>query len=159
MCALAAAVVAPVVAPAPADAAVVICQRKNRLKLRVDACKAKETPVPATELGVVGPMAVARINADGTLSSSNAAPGISVASADAGVGVTSLTLSGTGAFAGMTGANVIINTGTQTDAWQVSNAQVGSITDDELVIEIFSWKSDDLTDLDDVLFVTVFRGN
>jgi hypothetical protein len=33
-----------------ADAAVVICQKKNKLKLRVDACKSKETPVPASEL-------------------------------------------------------------------------------------------------------------
>jgi hypothetical protein len=51
---LALAVGAPLVATT-ADAAVVICQRKNKLKLRVDACKSKETQVPAADLGVVGP--------------------------------------------------------------------------------------------------------
>jgi len=44
-----------VVAPASADAAVVICQRKNKVRLRQDTCKAKETQVAASELGVVGP--------------------------------------------------------------------------------------------------------
>ena len=43
------------VVPASVDAAVVICQRKNKLRLRQDTCKAKETQVAASELGVVGP--------------------------------------------------------------------------------------------------------
>jgi hypothetical protein len=51
---LALAVMAPLAAR-NADAAVVICQKKNKLKLRVDTCTAKETQVDASELGVVGP--------------------------------------------------------------------------------------------------------
>lgn len=50
-----AAVLGGVLAAPSADAAVVICQKKQKLKLRVDACKAKETQVDASELGVVGP--------------------------------------------------------------------------------------------------------
>jgi hypothetical protein len=38
-----------------AAAAVVICERKGKLKLRQEACTAKETQVPATDLGVTGP--------------------------------------------------------------------------------------------------------
>jgi hypothetical protein len=41
--------------PAPADAALVTCQKKNRIKIRVDACKGQEVPVDAAELGVTGP--------------------------------------------------------------------------------------------------------
>ena len=41
-----------------ADAALVICQKGSKIKLRVDACKTKETLVPATDLGVVGPEGV-----------------------------------------------------------------------------------------------------
>ena len=52
---LAIAVVAPLAASS-ADAAVVICQKKNKLKLRIDACTAKETQVDAAELGVTGPV-------------------------------------------------------------------------------------------------------
>ena len=37
------------------ESAVVICRAKNKLRLRVDACKARETQVDAAELGVVGP--------------------------------------------------------------------------------------------------------
>jgi hypothetical protein len=41
---------------ASADAAVVICStKKGKLSLRTDACKAKETLVPAADLGVTGP--------------------------------------------------------------------------------------------------------
>src|SRR5262245_29026382 len=41
-----------------AHAALVICQKGSKIKLRVDACKGKETLVPATDLGVVGPKGV-----------------------------------------------------------------------------------------------------
>jgi len=41
-------------APA-ADAAVVICKRKNNIQLRETACKSKETQIAATELGATGP--------------------------------------------------------------------------------------------------------
>jgi hypothetical protein len=74
---LALAVGAPLVATT-ADAAVVICQKKNKLKLRVDACTAKETQVPAADLGVTGPagadgsaVAYAHVLADGTLDLAN----------------------------------------------------------------------------------------
>jgi hypothetical protein len=57
-----------------ASAALVICQRKNRIKIRVDECKKKETQVEATELGVTGPpgmdgsaVAFAHVAADGTV--------------------------------------------------------------------------------------------
>lgn len=43
------------VCPPAADAAVVICKRKNKLKLRETACTSKEEPVDAAELGVTGP--------------------------------------------------------------------------------------------------------
>jgi hypothetical protein len=51
---LALAVGAPVVATT-ADAAIVICQRKSKLKLHIGACTSKETQVAASELGVTGP--------------------------------------------------------------------------------------------------------
>jgi len=38
-----------------AEAGIVICKRKNAIKLRQDQCKKKETLVEATELGVAGP--------------------------------------------------------------------------------------------------------
>lgn len=37
-----------------AEAAVVLCQRKNRVKLRLDTCKRRETQIDATELGATG---------------------------------------------------------------------------------------------------------
>jgi hypothetical protein len=46
---------ATVMLPANADAALVICQKKKSFKIRQDACKGKEVPVDAAELGVVGP--------------------------------------------------------------------------------------------------------
>jgi hypothetical protein len=46
-----------------AQAAVVICERKGKLKLRQEACTAKETAVAASELGVTGPQGPA--GADG----------------------------------------------------------------------------------------------
>jgi len=46
---------ATVVAPVRGEAAVVICQRRSKLKLRLDACKSKETQVDASELGATGP--------------------------------------------------------------------------------------------------------
>lgn len=42
-------------APRSADATVVICQRKNKVRLRLDACKGKEVRVDAADLGVTGP--------------------------------------------------------------------------------------------------------
>jgi len=45
----------PLLEPRSADAAVVICQKGNKLKLRPDACKKKETQVAASELGATGP--------------------------------------------------------------------------------------------------------
>src|SRR5262245_28603314 len=35
--------------------AVVLCKRRSRITLRQDACKSKETAIPASELGVTGP--------------------------------------------------------------------------------------------------------
>jgi len=46
----------PTVCPTAADAAVVICERKGKLKLRLDACTGKETLVDPAELGATGPM-------------------------------------------------------------------------------------------------------
>ena len=51
---LAVAIAAPLLS-AGADGAVVICQRNNKLKLRIDACTSWEAFVPASELGVTGP--------------------------------------------------------------------------------------------------------
>jgi hypothetical protein len=48
-------VVAGSMVAAHAQAAVVICERKGKLRLRQDACTAKETQVDASELGVAGP--------------------------------------------------------------------------------------------------------
>jgi hypothetical protein len=53
--ALAIGTLAPLTMPINADAAVVLCQRKNRIKLRIDVCKSKETQLDAAELGVTGP--------------------------------------------------------------------------------------------------------
>jgi hypothetical protein len=39
----------------PADALLVVCQKGKKIKLRVDACTAKETQIPASEFGVTGP--------------------------------------------------------------------------------------------------------
>jgi hypothetical protein len=41
--------------PRHADATVVLCKRKNKLTLRLDACARRETRVEASELGVTGP--------------------------------------------------------------------------------------------------------
>jgi len=46
---------APAVLPLDADAAIVICQRKKKIRLREDTCKSTETQRDAAELGVVGP--------------------------------------------------------------------------------------------------------
>jgi hypothetical protein len=54
-----------------AQAAVVICERKGKLKLRQEACTAKETAVAASELGVTGAQGPAGVN--GT----DGAPGLS----------------------------------------------------------------------------------
>jgi len=48
-------VVAVALASSQADAALVICQKGKKIKLRQDACTSKETQVAASELGVVGP--------------------------------------------------------------------------------------------------------
>lgn len=46
----------PLVTPRDAGAVVVLCKKgKKPLKVREDACKGKETQVPATELGATGP--------------------------------------------------------------------------------------------------------
>ncbi len=45
----------PIVLPTAADAVVVICERKNKMKLRRNACVGKETQVDAAELGDAGP--------------------------------------------------------------------------------------------------------
>ena len=42
-------------APSDGEAAVVICKKGKRLRLRETACKAAEQAIPASELGVVGP--------------------------------------------------------------------------------------------------------
>lgn len=47
--------VAPIAAPPVAEAAVVLCERRGKIKLRQDECKRKEAQVDATELGIVGP--------------------------------------------------------------------------------------------------------
>lgn len=39
----------------PARSAVVICRRGKKLRLRLDACRSRETQVDAAELGVAGP--------------------------------------------------------------------------------------------------------
>jgi hypothetical protein len=49
------AILASLAASSRVESAVVICRAKNKLRLRVDACKARETRVDAAELGVVGP--------------------------------------------------------------------------------------------------------
>ena len=48
-------VVAPLAMSDPAAAAIVVCQKGNKVKLRVDACKGKETVVEPSELGVEVP--------------------------------------------------------------------------------------------------------
>jgi hypothetical protein len=47
--------VAPIAAPPVAEAAVVLCERRGKIKLRQDECKRKESQVDAAELGIVGP--------------------------------------------------------------------------------------------------------
>jgi hypothetical protein len=171
---LALSVFAPLLATS-VDAAVVICQRKNKLKLRIDACTSKETQVDASELGVTGPAGPAgpagpegpsnlvgavNINGDGTLLSSHA-PGLTVATAAAGTGVYQITFTGTGAFAGTTAADYILQATSETFFWNVANAQVDSVTDDVLTMRIFNWESQTGGgggDLNSQCFLTVYRG-
>jgi len=172
---LALAVGAPLLAT-NADAAVVICQRKNKLKLRVDTCTAKETQVDATELGVTGPqgpqgpagpegpsnlVGAVKVASDGSLVASHA-PGLTVTStAPGGAGVYEITFTGTGAFTGTTADNYIISATSQTFLWNVANAQVDSVTDDALTMRVFNWESDTgggPGDLNAQSHVTVYRG-
>jgi hypothetical protein len=55
---------ASVMLPASADAALVICQKKNRIKIRQDACASKEVQVDAAELGVAGPQGEPGLDGD-----------------------------------------------------------------------------------------------
>lgn len=59
----------------------------------------------------------------------------------------------------MTADHVIINSTAESDDFEVTNAYVESVSDDELIIGVFSFRSSDLVGLDDGVFVTVFRGN
>src|SRR5262245_1835107 len=105
----------------PADAAVVICQKGSKLKLRIDACKGKEVAVPAAELGVAGRkgapgdegptnlVATVRVESDGTTGAAHAAAGITVTTANEFLGLSRVTLDGTGAFTGLTINDFIIN--------------------------------------------------
>lgn len=53
--ALMAAALSPMAISDPAQAAIVVCQKGKKVKLRVDACKSKETLVEPSELGVEVP--------------------------------------------------------------------------------------------------------
>jgi hypothetical protein len=156
-----------------ADAAVVICQRKNKLKLRVDTCTAKETQVDATELGVTGPqgpqgpegpsnlVGAVKVGSDGSLIASHA-PGLTVATiASGGAGVYQITFTGTGAFTGTTADNYIVQATSETQLWNVANAQVDTVTDDVLTMRVFNWESETGGgggDLNVESHVTVYRG-
>jgi hypothetical protein len=90
---LAVVIAIPSLVPPPADAAVAICKRGKKLRLREDACKPREIRVEATELGAVGPPGAkgdpgspgaaavalwARVRSDGTLASGSGVVSTSV---------------------------------------------------------------------------------
>lgn len=63
-----------------AEAAVVLCQRKSKIKLRLDACKSKETLLAPTELGLAAPPRWALVDSDGSILAQSG--GISVVGMD-----------------------------------------------------------------------------
>jgi hypothetical protein len=174
---LALAVGAPLVATT-ADAAVVICQKKNKLKLRIDACTSKETQVDAAELGVTGPagepgtqgpegptnlVATVRAEADGTLGAAHAAAGITVTTSQPtpGSAFWLVNLAGTGAFTGLAYTDFIINTTCESNNFGVSNTYVDSftLTADNVDIYVYCWVSDTREDSLSPIFVTVYKGD
>jgi len=155
-----------------ADAAVVICQKKNKLKLRVDACTSKETQVPATELGATGPqgpegptnlVATVRVESDGTLGAAHAAAGITVTTSQPTLGSAFwlVNLAGTGAFTGLSYTDFIINTTCESNDFGVSNAYVDSLTltADNVDVYVYCWASDTKADSLSPVFVTVYKGD
>jgi hypothetical protein len=62
-----------------AQAALVICQKGSKIKLRQDACKGKETQVPATELGVTGPAGTNGMDGTNGTNGMDGAPGTAIA--------------------------------------------------------------------------------
>jgi hypothetical protein len=156
-----------------ADAAVVICQKKNKLKLRVDACTSKETQVPATELGATGPagpagpegpsnlVAVVRIETDGTTGSSHVAAGITVTTSAQGGGVWLVNLAGTGVFTDLTVSDFILNATCESANFGASNAYVepSTLTADNADIYVYCWVSSTLANSDNPTFLTVYKGD
>lgn len=168
-------------AASAADAAVVICQKKNKLKLRVDACKSKETQVPATELGATGPqgpqgaqgvagpegpsnlVATVRVETDGTTGAAHAAPGVTVTTSQplGGYALWLVNLSGTGAFTDLTAESFIINSTCESNDFGVSNAYVepSTLTADNVDVYVYCWVSDTEADSLSPVFVTVYKGD
>jgi hypothetical protein len=80
---------ATVMLPASADAALVICQKKNRIKIRPDACTGKEVQVDAAELGVAGPQGEPGLQGDPGEQGLPGLSGVEVVTADGNVITTS----------------------------------------------------------------------
>jgi len=163
------------VVPTTADAAVVICQRKNKVKLRIDVCKGKETPVDAAELGVTGPegpqgpegpsnlLAALHIRGTGTLVSAHTADGIAANVTYVGLGSYRIELTGAGKFVGITGDDLIVQATAQSDQWAVANAygDVDETTDDAAVVYAYTWISDAAGgsgDTDNDVYVVIYQG-
>jgi hypothetical protein len=159
---------------APSDAAVVICQKGSKLKLRVDACKAKEVAVPAVELGATGPkgdtgdtgpegpsnlVAAVRVESDGTTGASHAAAGITVTTSNQGLGLSRIALDGTGVFTGLTVGDFIINVSCESGSYAVGNVWISSLTADHADVDAYCFKSDTLAYLGNPVFVTVYKGD
>ena len=111
-------------------------------------------------------LAAVHIGADGTLVSSHAAPGISVAtSKDFCPGCYRIELSGTGAFTGVSAGDLIVQATAQSGIWPVANAtgdQFGELTDDLAVIQAYTWVSSTTGgggDLDNDVYVVIYRGS
>ena len=157
----------------PADAAVVICQKGSKLKLRIDECKAKEVAVPAAELGVAGPkgdtgadgptnlVVTTRVNGDGTTGASHAAAGIAVTTANLGTGVSQVLLDGTGAFTDMVVTDFIINATCESENYGVANAYVdpSTLTADHADVYVYCWTSSTLNYTPEAVFVTIYKGD
>jgi len=82
--------VAPLAISDPAAAAIVVCQKGTKVKLRVDACKSKETLVEPSELGVEVPDAgvtAAKLAPDATA----AIGSIALLNQDSGASTSSIT--------------------------------------------------------------------